>query len=584
MWPPVAVEMSSFPTSSIPAAEAVSGENAPLQRKLQQILFFRLAVAVFFLLLTLGVQSRREGDLLSAHLQPLYFFSCILFVFTVVAGLALKRLHSPYHKAFAYVQLLFDAGAVTILIYISGGVESSFSFLYMPVIISGAVLLHRSGSVLMASVCSLCYGLLLDLQYFGWLNPIQVMGEGLYPRDSGTYFQNILMNIVGFYLVAYLGGYLAEELHKSGQKVMEQRRSIRQLELLHRNIVQSMSSGLLTMSLAGEILFANEAASHILGLEPEEIPGRPFERLFPGLDPSGWSYDMPFRTLDSPSGINRLETSYHTPAGEELYLGYTVSVLQPRDVGIAGWVFIFQDLTQMKRMQSHLQRAERMAFAGRIAAEIAHEIKNPLAAISGAVQMLNMGIQREGSHDRLMNIVHREIDRIDDLLTDFLWLARGAQRSQRVENVSLRAMVEEVVDLLRSKDKIAGGHFIHADCGAVPFLSIDPHHLRQILWNLVLNALQAMPDGGEVFIRTSLSEDGATLRRAVRLDVQDEGSGIPPDMLDRIFEPFCTTKSGGTGLGLSIVYQLVQNVGGRIEVTGRIDRPGTVFSLFFPLA
>lgn len=562
-------------------ADAITAEMA-LRRKIQGLLLFRLLLGVFFLLLTIIVQSRRDKELLSAHLQPIYFFSCILFVFTIVGALSLGRIRNL--RRFAYVQLFFDVGAVTVLIYLSGGVESLFSFLYMPVIICAAVLLYRRGSLLTAAFCSLCYGSLLDLQYFGWVFPLHVVSQAPQLRDSGSYFHSILMNIAVFYLVAFMSGYLAEELQKSSQKVVEQTKDLLRLQVLHRNIVHSISSGLITIGPVGEILFCNNFAQEILGLRSEPIVGRQFTSLFPSLDPLEWP-----RVPNQGQGVKktlaeRPEILYRRPPGEELYLGYAVSVLQNETGTWAGWIFIFQDLTQMKAMEEHLRRLERLVFAGRIAAEISHEIKNPLAAMSGAVQMLQDESIPGTSQARLMDIIHREIDRMNELVKDFLWLAKGVHSPENITEVQVCSIVQEILDLLHARNRVASKHRIKTQFACAPLSLLDPHHFRQILWNLFVNALEAMPDGGELTIAVGLRQSGEPPVRETRIDIADSGIGIPEEARGRIFEPFFTTKGHGSGLGLSIVYHLVEKADGRIEITHHADRPGTTFSLFFPLA
>ena len=561
--------------------------DVALRQKLKNLLFFRLLLAVFFLLLTLAVQSRRQGELLGAHLQPLYLFSCILFLFTIFAAVTLKR--ARHLEKFGYLQIFFDVAAVTFLIYLSGGIESLFAFLYTPVIISAALLFQRRGCFLTASACSLAYGLLLDLQYFGLISPLQVIAQTIHVRDSGTYFHTILMSIAGFYLVAFLCGYLAEELQKSSRQVRKQEDDLYRLGLLHRNIVQSVNSGLLTISPTGYVVFCNRAAEEVLALRPDQILGHRLEDIFPSLDGRKEGEKASFLPHISPSTLCRKEIIYRRPMGETLCLGYTVTVLHEENVdnggregeGASGWIFIFQDLTNLKGMEEHVRRMERLAFAGKIAAEIAHEIKNPLASMSGAVQMLQGQIDHGSLQSRLIGIVDREIDRINELVTDFLWLARGARKPERIEKVDACTIIQEVLTLLKTRDKITSDHQVRTDFGCASALMMDPHHFRQILWNLLVNAVEAMPRGGEVFIRVrSLPIIGSDAEE-VRIDVRDMGSGISEDFRDRVFDPFFTTKQNGTGLGLSIVYQLVENAGGRVDVSHH-DGHGTTFSLFFP--
>jgi two-component system sensor histidine kinase PilS (NtrC family) len=279
--------------------------------------------------------------------------------------------------------------------------------------------------------------------------------------------------------------------------------------------------------------------------------------------------------------VARKEFHYRTPSGNELCLGYTVSVLQKDREGRLGWVFIFQDLTKLKAMQEHVKRLERVALAGRIAAEIAHEIKNPLAAMSGAIQMLRDEMHLDSLHAKLMQIVEREIQRINELVVDFLWLARGAKKPEVIHEIPLCSAIVETVALLQAEKRPAVSNRVATKFDASPTVAMDPQHFRQILWNLLLNGLEAIANGGDLQIRVSETPGNGSGKREARIDIADTGCGIPEEYRDRVFEPFFTTKQGGTGLGLSIVYQLIENAGGRIAVSHREPR-GTSFSLFFP--
>jgi len=554
-------------------------DDVSLRRKLQGVLLFRLLLAVLFLTITLIVQSRRAEDLLSAQLRPLYYFSVILFFFTIVAAVSLNRVR--HLRRFAYFQLLFDVVAVTFLIYLSGGVESLFSFLYMPAIISGGVLLHRRGSVVTATACALSYGSLLDLQYFGWLFPLQVFGSASQARDTGAYFHSLLMNIAGFYLTAYLSGYLAEQLRRSSQQVREHERDFQQLEILHRSIIQSLSSGLLMITPDGHVLFSNYAAQEILALRPDQIDEQSVERIFPTLDIFTWPDRTSSTFEETPQTLARREILYKRPDGEDIFLGYSVSLLKKESAGNRGWVFIFQDLTHLKSMEEHLNRMERMVYAGKLAAEIAHEIRNPLAAISGAAQML----QTETAHDpfqaKLTNIVSREVQRIDDLITDFMWLAKGSQKSEKVKEVSVCAIIDEVFAQLKARDKLTNGHKCEKKFEAMPVFLMDPQHLRQLLWYLMTNALEAMPAGGTLRVRVAASDRQALPKLKTLIEITDTGSGILQENRERVFEPFFTTKTNGTGLGLSIVYQMMESIEGHIELYSD-GQSGTSVLLFFP--
>jgi two-component system sensor histidine kinase PilS (NtrC family) len=551
-----------------------------LRAKLGKLLLYRLILAVLFLVLTLAVQLSRNADLLSSIFRPLYVFACILFLFTVVGALCLNRIRNL--ERFAWVQIIFDLSAVTVLVYMTGGIESSFSSLYMLVIISSALLLKRRASLLSASACTMVYGLLLELQYFERIFPLQLISASGPQRDSGSYFISILMNTASFFLVAFLAGYLAEEVHKSSQRAREREKDLSHLATLHKSIVQSMSSGLLTVDLEGSIIFSNNAAESILGVCSADINGRSLTELFPSVQvsqlPGIKSQSGPKR----PSG--RMETEYSSPQGVKITVGYSASILQNENGEAFGWTIIFTDLTRLKAIQEHIQRMERLVMAGTFAAEVAHEIKNPLAAISGAMQMLRGEMGQNPLHEKLMGIVQREIERINTLVSQFLWMAKDSPKSASVDDVAVCSVVEEIIALLRARNQVTASHVIQTDFIAEPLIRIDPNHLQQVFWNLFVNALEAMPKGGELSISVELDDLPEGSERAARIDVRDTGDGIPEEIFKRIFDPFFTTKSNGTGLGLSIVYQLVEKAGGKIEVSRPVSENKTVFSVFFPIS
>lgn len=562
--------------SSIAATQLPDGARQSLPSRLQGLLLVRLLLAVLFLTLTVVIQVRKSGSFLAVQLEPLYLFCAILFAYTIVGALSLKRV--KYLERFAYQQLFFDVAAVTTLIYLSGGVDSIFSFLYLPVIIAAALVLYRRGSLWVAAVASVAYGVLLDLQYFNWLQPLYLTPV-LFPSTAiETYFYALLMNLVAFFLTAYVSGYLAEELEHSRSQVVRQRRDLSRIEALHQHIVSSMTSGLLTLDRSGLIIYANPEAERILALESGALTGRSIGDLFPDMGPVIRS-----ATVAGSERSERHELLYRAVDAEPTWLGYTLSALHmdPRAETPAGWIVIFQDLTQIKSMEEHLRRQEKMAFAGKVAAEIVHEIKNPLASMSGAVQLLRSDLVHDPVQIRLTGIVSREIERVNQLVTSFLWLAKGSQQVHP-ESTALNDTIQEVLDLMTTRDSFQSAHRLHCSFELEPLVWLDPDHFRQIIWNLMLNGLEAMPHGGDLTIRVLRIAGDGQRPDEVRLDVQDQGPGIPVELEDRIFEPFFSTKEKGTGLGLSIVYQLVDQAGGRLAVDSTVGL-GTTFSIFFPL-
>ncbi|MGC9195032.1 MAG: two-component system sensor histidine kinase NtrB [Syntrophobacteraceae bacterium] len=561
----------------LPGAHENPSDESRLGSKLKKLLLYRLLIAVFFLVVTIAVQSRRDNTLIGDLFNPLYLFSCILFLFTIFGALNLKYLRRL--KMLALFQLLFDLGAVTVLVYMTGGIESSFSSLYVLVIFSAALLLGRRASLFTASACSLIYGILLDLQYFGFISPLKLATASFHPHDSGTYFFDILVNTAAFFLVGFLAGYLARELQSSKIRILEKESDLRNLQALHTSIVRSMSSGLLTVDLQGRIIFSNNAAVKLLGISSEEFSNRQIIEIFPDID-----FSRVQGATDNPLALpaTRLETHYSHPAGMQIVFGYSASALRKENAKIFGYLIVFTDLTKRKAMEEHIQRMERLVLAGRLAAEIAHEIKNPLAAMSGAAQMLSTETGQTPLNERLIGILQREIERVNTLVTQFLWMAKDSPQSECLEEVAVCPAIEEIVTLLKANKKTCSAHTVRTDFRASPLISIDPLHLRRVLWNLFINAIEAMPAGGELSISVSLQGPPQNPNTLVRIDIVDTGCGISDPVLQRIFDPFFTTKECGTGLGLSIVYQLVEKAAGRIEVESKQTGIGTTFSLFFP--
>jgi two-component system sensor histidine kinase PilS (NtrC family) len=331
----------------------------------------------------------------------------------------------------------------------------------------------------------------------------------------------------------------------------------------------------------GRVLFSNIAARKILALSPDQIDENSIEGIFQTLDTRTWPQASSQSSEDTPQTLERKEIPYRRPDGKELFLGYNVSLLKQGNGGNWGWVFIFQDLTHLKSMEDHLNRMERMVYAGKWAAEIAHEIRNPLAAISGAAQMLQADMVENPYHAKLTNIVSREVQRIDELITDFVWLAKGSQKSEQAKEVSVCAIVEEAFANLAAKGKVTDSHRFEKNFEAVPVFHMDPQQLRQLLWYLMTNALEAMPSGGTLTVRVAALDERKHPHSKTLIEITDTGSGISQENLHRAFEPFFTTKANGTGLGLSIAYQMMESVEGRIELLSD-GHSGTSVSLFFP--
>ncbi|MEJ2202328.1 MAG: ATP-binding protein, partial [Desulfuromonadaceae bacterium] len=451
-------------------------------------------------------------------------------------------------RSFVQVQIVWDLMLSTTLIYITGGIDSIFSFLYIFVIISASFFLGRREILVVAAAASILYGSLLDLQYFGYL---PLVGSGIFGQkiDGNAVFYAVFINVLAFFCSAFFSAVLVERLRSSEKALKERVIDVEELETLNRTILANVTSGLLIINTEGKIRSFNQAASKITGLSLTDIYNRDIRQVFPGFEVMN---DNEFVL------VSRREGAYLTPDGQTLTLGYASSLVNDPQEQTLGLLVNFQDLTELKQMENQLKRADRLAAVGRLASGMAHEIRNPLTSISGSAQLLMEGEHLSDAERRLMKIIVKEADRLNVLLTDFLTYARP-RPSQR-ETVDVATLMAELAEVIRRDER-----FVNIDL-TLDFpdhfcLFADRQQFWQALWNLAINAAEMMPEGG--FLRLGIDPE----RPAVF--VEDSGPGIPESVRNRIFEPFFTTKDKGTGLGLATVYAIVEGHGGQIKVTER---------------
>jgi two-component system sensor histidine kinase PilS (NtrC family) len=474
---------------------------------------------------------------------------------------------------FAYVQLLVDTVFVSAIIYSTGGIESVFSFLYILVIITGSILLYRRGGMLAASSSSIQYGLMADLQYYGLLRPLG--GRIPYPADfQGFHFLYLaLVNISAFYLVAYLSSYLSEQIRRGRAELRARQSDILELEVLNQSIINSMDSGLIALDSRQRIVLFNPAAERIFGVRGEEAIGRSATDILPFLgeclrEDHGVKDGRP----KPPPPIR--DWSCHHPLGSLRHLRFTHSDLRLPGGTRDGHIFFFQDVTALREIELEMKKVEGLALIGELAAGIAHEIRNPLASISGSVQMLREGSGQGEVNRRLMDIVLREINRLNHLINDFLLFARPKKTLWKP--VDLGPLIVECLELFQRSPHWDKRIHVQRDLRLAAEIVSDPEQIKQVLLNLFLNAAEAMPQGGTLFVGTEgpIENDhrsgGAEPR--VRITVRDTGEGFQEKALGQLFTPFYTTKPGGSGLGLAIVKRIVEGLEG--EVHGRNHEDG----------
>lgn len=545
----------------------------PLQAKLLAMMVLRAAIAFAFL----GVSSWFQ---LSAsarpdmNLYPLYAVVIAIASLTIVYSLLMRRVRNL--RLFSYVQIAVDTALITAIVYVTGATQSYLQTLYPLAVIGGAILLNRRGGYFAASLASISFGVLVDMDLYGML-PVKYTvfyapHAALAWKDALT---TVSTNILAFFTIAYLTGYLAERMARVERALEEREVDLDKLSRLNRHIVENITSGIMTLDDGMRITSFNREAENVTGYSIKEVYGRHVDDIFPDMLSSG-------AVIHQPEA--RVERGFRKKGGEEIYLGFTVSRGQGGDVAR---IVIFQDLTRLKEMEERIRRDDKLRALGELSVGIAHEIRNPLASISGSIQLLKEDVNLNAGDRRLMDIATRETERLNSLITDFLLFAKPAQRN--VDMVDLNLVISETMELFKNSPD-AGGLRLESDMEKEIFVQGNVRQLGQIFWNLFLNAAHAMREGGMVMVSAHAVDGGAPGNGAeaeagpfVEITVADTGEGIKPEHINRIFDPFFSTKDSGTGLGLSIVHRIVESHGGTIEVKSRAGS-GTVFKITLPLA
>ncbi|MDQ3321371.1 MAG: ATP-binding protein [Acidobacteriota bacterium] len=408
------------------------------------------------------------------------------------------------------------------------------------------------------------------------LTGLTILSAASFISFGSTLETSKIVQIVGFHNVAFLVvGLLASRLsyrRASGEQLKETAKTLANLRVLHERIVESIRSGLITTDLEGNIYTFNHAAAEITGCKAEEMRGKSIYSLFGNIHlPIVDSLDA----TDTGDNPPRFETDVLTPDGFAVRVGYGISPLFSETGEKTGLILTFQDLTEIRSMEENVRRKDRLAAVGRVAAGLAHEIRNPLGAMRGAIQVLQSTTPPESSHSSLMEIILRESDRLNKIITNFLTYARP--RVGNFSEIDVREAVNDTFMLLKHSPDIKENHCLETDLPEKPVtIFADPTQLKQIFWNLARNSILAMPDGGALKIKL---EEIAGER--IRILFEDNGCGMSPAQVEQLFEPFSTSTTGGTGLGLSIVYQIIRDHSGTINVRSR-ENAGTTITVELP--
>jgi two-component system sensor histidine kinase PilS (NtrC family) len=522
-----------------------------LARQLRWLIAIRLVVITSVVVpYSLAQISGRGG--------PTYKFLYLLAGVTYLASLfyiALLRLLEGRLEAQAYTQFAGDLLLITGLVYYFGGISSPFSLLYLLVIAVAASLLRRRAGVGVATIAYGLYAALVLGIWFGVIRPSEL--EQIAEASEWQVTFNLAVHLFGFYAVAFLTSYLAHHASVAERELEAKREEVADLQVAHRDVIQSITSGLITTDRDGRITSVNRAGSEILGQDAAALLGQPVERS------ALFTIDRWRRDAAECLRKGRARDAVDCLRGEEtLHLGYAISRLVDADGTRTGFIVAFQDLTEVRNLQEEVRLKDRMAAAGELAAGIAHEIGNPLAAISGSVQMLAASPAADPAQAKLFDIVLKESQRLDRTIKGFLRYARPRERSS--SRFDIARLLAENVELLRNSDEVSGGHRLELELDPPSVTLIaDPDQISQIFWNLARNALRAMPQGG------TLRVAGRLVSPLYRIEVEDTGRGMAPEERARLFQPFKSFFDGGTGLGMAIVYRIVQEHSGKLAVDSR---------------
>src|ERR1700693_4819074 len=453
----------------------------------------------------------------------------------------------PQARAHAPVQIICDLLVITGVVYTTGAQDSYFISLYLLVILMASVLFARRGVFLVAGASFALLATVIELTYYG-VFPHTASSDPT-PRVLDSWLAS---NFFAFIAVAYLGSLLAQTLRKKGVELEAKSEELKDLQAFNQDIIESMRGGLLTTDLNGKILLMNRAGAEIAGLGFGWLRGEQVENVLPGF----WPVELDEQ--GSPLAL-RKEIEFRTPDGATRYVGLSVSPLRLTQNQTSGYVFNFQDLTELKRLEREVVTKERMAALGRLSAAIAHEIRQPLTAMTGALKELARLAPLEDDDKKLVHIVSRESQRLNQIITDFLNYSR--EKTYSFVEVDVAALIEETLTLIEKDASARGKYQIERRFAARNIRArADRDALKQVFWNLCNNALRAMPNGGVLTV--SLDADPAW----TRISIRDTGIGVDSSEATPLFEPFQSGFTGGTGLGLAIVYQILQAHQGRIRV------------------
>ena len=541
-----------------------------LRSRLSTLIAVRVVVGTLLLGSAILVQLNRPG---AFPIEPYFFLIGLTYALSVIYIGSLRFVdRNPW---IADAHLGADAILVSAFIHVTGGITSYFSSLYLLPIMAASTVRFRRGALQVATLTAVLYLALVIAQYLEPTAFFPKSWQALHPSElpSQRFAQyTVAINLFGFFAVALLSGSLAENLRSAGARLERASSQIADLRAFNQYVIDSLLSGLVTADMDGRILTFNRAATTITGLPAGQAIGRDIREVM----------QLPMQFIGRLQSLgetrsHRADHQYRSPDGRLIDIGLTVTTLSLPD-GRNGYLFTFQDVTDVRRLERGARMQQRLAAVGEMAAGIAHEIRNPLASMSGSIQVLRQELSLSEEQAQLMDIVLRESERLNETIKSFLAYARP----QRVAltRLDVRRVVLDTATLLRNSAEVRDDHLVAVDLPPDPvWFEADENHLRQILWNLATNGLRAMASGGRLLM--SAKTDRESGQDELNITISDQGCGIPAAELDGLFQPFRSSFDKGTGLGLAIVHRIVTDYNGAIQVSSTVGT-GTTIRITLP--
>lgn len=534
-----------------------------LRDYLQWLLFLRVIIVSILLGISVILQTKTHALLIPPLPQVAYFIAAI-YLLTIISALAMKFVSD--YRSFAIFQTVSDALMAAFIVYATGGSQSIFTITYFLPIVSGSFILLRLGGLLMAAISTISYGFLLLVEFL--YGHLFLKGLTSPLADPFVAMHFFAIHGIVFFISAGLCVMVFERMRRTESALFQSNIDYDRLYLLYKQVFDDISTGIVTVEAAGNISSINPSAELICGYPARELIGQRFEHIFPGF------------VHHSDDNLLRQLIEISKKDGSKIPVGYSWAKLNMPDYEDCR-VYTMQDLSRIRAMEKQIKQAEKMATIGGMAAGIAHEFRNPLAAISGAAQMLQDEVARSSSSRKLVEIIARESTRLAGTIDDFLLFSKPAEPDRQW--FLLKELVEETIALLQQSRKwpshncrTVSGVYDNLDCWG------DPRQIQQVLLNLISNACQAMGEqGGEIEITAEIAGSPGGVENLV-IRVADNGPGIGESIRESIFEPFFTTRENGTGLGLAIVRQLVESHEGTVRVDSVVGK-GSTFTISLPL-